>query len=148
MVADPISVDLLRAASRSESFPKDWSPERTQAALGNYRKFLLLAAKNPGRPIAPTRDIDQFWHLHMLHPQAYYDDCQRLLGKILDHDGGFGKDPQELPVLGQHFDQTASMWQAAYGEPYVPLVAGADSTDMTKCWHNCQSRCHHECKSN
>lgn len=143
MAAAVISVDLLQAASRSESFPKDWTPERTRQAVADYEKFLRLAAENPGKPLAPTRDIDEFWHLHMLHPQAYYEDCQRLFGKILDHDGGFGKDPKELPILAMHFEQTASLWQQAYGEAYTGPDGGA-----TKCWHNCQSRCHHACKSN
>ena len=145
MVADIISVDLLRSASRSESFPKDWTPDRTQAGLDNYRKFLLLAANNPDRLIAPTRDIDEFWHLHMLHPQAYHDDCQRLMGRILDHDGGFGASPEELPILGHHFEQTARLWEAAYGEPYAGPSQTSDG--MTKCTRNCVSRCQRACKT-
>ena len=143
MTAGVISVDLLRAASRSEGFPKDWTEARTRAALEGYEKFLRLAAENPGQPVAPTRDIDEFWHLHMLHPQAYYNDCQRLFGQILDHDGGFGKEPEEQPILANHFRQTAQLWEKTYGEPYVGPGNGP-----TKCWHNCQSRCQRACKSN
>jgi hypothetical protein len=34
-----LSVDLARAAERSESFPKDWTPERTRRAIEGYVKF-------------------------------------------------------------------------------------------------------------
>lgn len=141
-----ISVDLLRAAKRSDNFPKDWDEERTQRALSNYERFLRLAAKYPEQPIAPTRDIDEFWHLHMLHPRAYFEDCQRLLGGILDHDGGFGKGDGELPLLQKTFESTEELWVKEYGEPYL-AVGLEKGSGVTSCWHNCQSRCWHACKS-
>ena len=138
-----ISVDLLRAADRSDSFPDDWSVERTYRALTDYERFLRLAAKHPDEPLAPTRDIDEMWHLHMLHPVAYAGDCKRLLGYVLDHDGGFGKGDGELPVLQKVFERTRRLWEAEFGVTYGPATGDA----MTKCWHDCQSRCWHACKS-
>jgi hypothetical protein len=84
-----LSVDLVRAASRSESFPKDWIPTKIARAADDYARFLALARKHPRMALAPTRDIDLMWHLHMLHPVAYSADCKRLIGYVLDHDGGF-----------------------------------------------------------
>lgn len=141
--SSPVSVDLLRAAHRSESFPKDWTPEQTERAIARYVRFLQLAAENPDRPVAPTREIDTIWHLHMLSPVAYQRDCMALFGKVLDHDGGFGVDPEELPRLVEAFEDTAQRWEAKYGEPYESPETG----HATNCWHNCQSRCWHACKS-
>jgi hypothetical protein len=132
-----ISVDLLRAASRSDSFPKEWNEEKRQRALARYQKFLILAARHP------SRDIDEFWHLHMLHPQAYHDDCMRLFGRILDHDGGFGKSEDEVPQLARVHQRTARLWKEAFGEEY----AEQPQDGATNCWHDCQSRCWHACKS-
>jgi hypothetical protein len=139
-----ISVDLGEAARRSDSFPVGWSDEKLQAAIGRYERFLRLAAKHPDAPLAPTREIDEIWHLHMLQPVAYARDCHRLMGHLLDHDGGFGKAPEELPVLRATFESTAKLWREEYGESYEPELA-ADG--VTKCWHDCQSRCWHACKS-
>lgn len=139
-----ISIDLLEAARRSDDFPKDLDDDQVRATFGRYEQFLLLVAKHPGVPLAPTREIDAVWHLHMLRPRAYHDDCMRLLGYLLDHDGGFGKEPEELPVLQRTFLRTAKLWEEAYGERYLPEVT---ADDMVKCWHNCQSRCWHACKS-
>ena len=138
-----ISTDLIEASERSDTFPADWSTERRHVARQRYEMFLQLAGRHPGVPLAPTRDIDEMWHLHMLSPRAYYEDCMRELGRILDHDGGFGKMPGEMPALKETFNRTAWLWQEAYGEPYVP-DAGADAV---KCWHDCQSRCWNACKS-
>lgn len=144
-VAPIISVDLVEAARRSEHFPSDWSPEKVRRAVERYEKFLRLAAKHPGATIAPTRDIDEMWHLHMLSPRAYYNDCIRLMGRILDHDGGFGQDPGERPILGASFNQTATLWEQEYGESYVGELPPSETT--VKCWHDCQGRCWHACSN-
>jgi hypothetical protein len=138
-----VSVDLLRAASRSDTFPKEWTEERRRRSLARYEKFLLLAARHPDVPVAPCRDIDEFWHLHMLQPQAYHDDCMRLFGFILDHDGGFGKSEEEVPVLAAVHERTARLWREAYNEEYSETPEEA----ATDCWHDCQSRCWHDCSS-
>lgn len=140
-----ISIDLMEAARRSDSFPKDWSEERTRNAIAKYERFLRLVAKHPRTPVAPTRDIDTIWHLHMLSPRAYYEDCHRLLGEVLDHDGGFGKDPTEIPILKATFEGTAKLWLETYGEPYVNV--DADGNPSVDCWHDCSGRCWHACKN-
>ncbi len=140
-----ITVDLIESARRSDHFPKEWSATKVQRALDRYTRFVLLAARHPGLALAPTRDIDEMWHLHMLSPRAYYEDCMRLFGEVFDHDGGFGKDASEVSMLRTTFERTARLWEAAYGEPYVDDHAAANAT--TKCWHDCQSRCWHACKS-
>ena len=136
-----ISADLLHAWQRSEKKPEGWTLETAQRALIRYKRYLALIADEPGRPYAPTFDIDEMWHLHMLSPVAYVKDCMRLFGHVLDHDGGFGKEDDELPVLQAVFESTAARWMSKYGEDY------AAARDATKCWHDCQSRCWHACKS-
>jgi len=86
------------------------------------------------------------WHLHMLHPRAYWNDCMRLFGMIFDHDGGFGKGDGELEVLKETFKTTARLWLSEYGEPYSLDVIS--DPQMEKCWHDCQGRCWHACSEN
>lgn len=137
-----ISADLLHAWHRSEHKLSNWTDATARSAYERYGRFLRLVADNPHRPVAPTRDIDEMWHLHMLAPVAYQRDCLRLFGHVLDHDGGFGQAADELPVLQRVFEETAARWKAKYGEEY-----GSDSCGTTKCWHDCQSRCWHACKN-
>ncbi|WP_437995695.1 glycine-rich domain-containing protein-like [Sorangium sp. So ce185] len=135
---DIISVDLVRAALRSEELQS--TPEDELAAdVRDYEHFLLLAKEHPEIPIAPTKRIDRIWHLHMLHPKAYVADCMRLFGDILDHDGGFGGTREEEPVLQAMFVTTAALWEARFGEPYVGSVVA--------CKRNCVSRCQRRCSS-
>jgi hypothetical protein len=149
----PLSVDLVRAALRSDDTPKDWTLADIERALLRYRRFLSLVMASPRTPIAPTRDIDVMWHLHMLSPRAYFSDCMRLFGELLDHDGGFGKGEGEEAPLIACYEHTRRRYEAAFGEPYGPATnadhaQGGDADPAAhKCWHDCQSRCWHACQS-
>ena len=134
-----ISIDLVRAAKRSEEL-KNLPEEELRENARAYERFLELAGRHRGA-LAPTRAIDQMWHLHMLHPVAYHRDCMRLFGRILDHDGGFGSVPEEEPLLKQVFEKTARLWEEAFGEPY----GQSRSDGAEKCWHNCKNTCWHAC---
>ncbi len=142
-----VSVDLLDASCRSDDFPKDWTREQRERALDRYCKWLRLKQKHLMARMAPTRDIDLFWHLHMLSPVAYHRDCMRLFGKLLDHNGGFGKGPGELPELQRVFTQTATWWEEEYGEPYREDGQWLRDAVLTDCWHDCQDRCWHACQN-
>lgn len=37
----------------------------------------------------PSKLIDIFWHSHMLSPKKYAEDCELLIGEIIDHDAGY-----------------------------------------------------------
>lgn len=146
-MAQLITVDLKDRATRSENIPEDWTEEKIDAAIERYEKFFRLAAKHSEKSIAPTRDIDEIWHLHMLSPVAYYRDCISIMGEILDHDGGFGAVPEELSQLEETFVNTSKLWEEEYGTPYVEDPEAQLDEDMKKCWNNCVSRCHNACKS-
>jgi len=130
-----VSADLLRASYRSEAFPADWSELRRRESLERYLKWLGLKVLYPARRLAPTRDIDLFWQLHMLHPVAYHRDCLANFGRLFDHDGTFGKGPGEAAALREVFLATGTLYEATYGEPYgengrsVGALAAADT------WH-------------
>jgi len=142
-----VSVDLVRASYRSDDFPQDWSQQQREAACARYQKWLRLKRGHANSPLAPTRDIDRFWHLHMLSPVAYSRDCMALFGKLLDHDGGFGKEEGERPELQRVFEQTARWWELEYGEPYLDDGRWLKDAVITDCWHDCSGRCWHACSS-
>ncbi len=141
-----LSVDLVRASRRSDDFPSDWSDAQRIEGERRYRQWLELKRRNPGARLAPTRNIDLFWHLHMLAPVAYLRDCTRLFGRVLDHDGGFGKDPAELPTLQAVYADTARLWESTWGTAYADDGTRVDD-QLQKCWHDCQSRCWHACSN-
>jgi hypothetical protein len=136
-----ISIDLVRAARRSDTYFVGADEAALIFARDRYLKFLVLVAEEADRPLAPTRDIDWMWHLHMLSPRAYVEDCRRIFGDILDHDGGFGSEESERLELMRVFEETSALWTARFGESY----GGEPTAGIVKCTRNCVSRCWHAC---
>lgn len=115
-----ISADLCEAARRSDGPLSQLDDKGRQVILERYRRFMLLCKKYPESNIAPTTDIDEMWHVHMLCPVAYFNDCREYFGGILDHNAGFGAEPSELSQLQAIFDATATLWADNFGESYIP----------------------------
>jgi len=111
-----LSVDLVEAAMRSNGVLSSLDKEVLIKIEERYKKFLLLAQKYSNVALSPTFDIDEMWHLHMLHPRSYYNDCIRLFGDILDHNGGFGKKKEEIPTLISYANETQSLWEKEFGD--------------------------------
>lgn len=133
-----LSVDLLQRAQRSEVFI-EWSQPAISQSVERYKKFLFLIKKYPDFAFAPSIDIDEIWHLHMLSPKAYYTDCMNLFGEILDHDGGFGALEDEKEELANYFNETSQKWHDEFGENYATL--NVKNHGMTKCMKACRVAC-------
>lgn len=127
-----VSVDLIAAAKLSADVPRGYSDEDLKTALIQYEKFLLLAAKNRREHLVPTKEIDMMWHLHMLHPRAYYKDCMDMFGDILDHNGGYSLRNGETKGLAAALQITAALWEQEFGEGYSAAKASCPA-DKVSC---------------
>jgi len=83
-------------------------------AITRYGQFLDLARKDPGATLVPTLDIDLIWHVHMLSPRDYRDDCENMLGRLLTHD-----DQKSDKELSGAFEATSEKWAETHATPYV-----------------------------
>ncbi len=82
---DPIKMKLMDAEEG-----QGWSREHTDRMELAYRRFLTLLVKFPSETIAPSKDVDKFWHGHILDTMKYAEDCERVFGYFLHHFPYFG----------------------------------------------------------
>jgi len=143
-----VSVDLFSAAIRSEdSFFRNLPESVTKEAERRYRMFLALVQKYPDEVVSPSKDIDEMWHIHMLHPSAYYEDCISNFGYILDHDGGYGSaSAEEWEDLLRIFDRTAALWKKEFGEEYGGDTGIDVVAKCVKACAKCATKCRTACK--
>lgn len=113
-----LSFDYVKAARVSRGILASLEEDEVRTLAHRYRRFLALKARYMDLPIAPTEIIDEMWHLHMLHPRAYYRDCMEAFGTILDHAPGFGASPNEERALARTFARTSALYEQEFGEPY------------------------------
>ncbi|MBP0635910.1 glycine-rich domain-containing protein-like [Cupriavidus sp. AcVe19-6a] len=114
------TVDLIFLAKKERAKNKGDFLNRTdefiEQAEKRYRRYLALVKKHGGS-LAPTRDIDAMWHLHMLRPGAYEQDCRSYFGRMLDHQP-CGDDEASRTENWNAFDRAARLWEQEYGAPY------------------------------
>ena len=70
----------------SASYPLPrWTVKEAEKCCQLYKNFLLLQKKYLGAPLVPTREIDEFWHNHILYTEQYTKDCLNIFGQYLHH---------------------------------------------------------------
>lgn len=122
------------------------STEQVQLTEKWYRRFLFLTYKYPDRPIVPSKEVDDFWHQHILDTRNYARDCEAVFGYFLHHFPYFGlrgaKDEQELH---EAFTQTLELTRVEYGETPLDSLAGLreERTHAAVC-SDCRADCSSE----
>jgi hypothetical protein len=108
---DPIKFKLM---DREEG--QGWSRETVERMEIEYKRFLTLLVKHPSEPIAPNKDVDKFWHAHILDTQKYIDDCARIFGRYLHHFPYFGmRGADDAAALANAGRRTKELYAAEFG---------------------------------
>ena len=94
-----------------------WSREAADHNEIEYKRFLTLLAKYPGLVIVPNRNVDQFWHGHILDTAKYAEDCKQVFGHFLHHFPYFGmRGTEDKAELASAASITRELLEAEFGE--------------------------------
>ena len=77
-----------------------WDLNKSEKAVFEYKKFMILATISP-TPVTPSDEIDQIWHLHIVHMRDYSQFC-KLLGKDIIHGPTEGGEIEDARYLKQY----------------------------------------------
>lgn len=85
----------LECVSYKACRDEGWSLEKVDQVENEYRVFLQIIRDNENiHSVAPTLNIDKYWHYHILDTAKYHDDCNSLFGQYVHHfpySGVFGE---------------------------------------------------------
>ena len=83
---DQLDCGYIIDAMCAESYPLPrWTREDATHCCKIYKNYLWLIKIHPNATLVPTREIDEFWHNHILYTKRYTDDCQQIFGYYLHH---------------------------------------------------------------
>jgi hypothetical protein len=96
-----------------------WSQEKTDAVEVEYRRFLYLMKLFPHEQTSPTRDVDTFWHHHILDTVKYAADCDTVFGYFLHHYPYVGMEgaPDDAEVRQRCAERMRELYQQVFGAP-------------------------------
>lgn len=109
----PIKYKLMHRQSG-----EDWPQAKADMAEREYRRFLYLMKAFPGEQCAPLREVDMFWHYHILDTKKYMADCDAVFGHYLHHyphAGMEGADDDEA-VHHTASDRMRQLYDLAFGD--------------------------------
>src|SRR5438445_10428075 len=75
---DPIKLKLMDSEEG-----QGWSREYADRMELAYKRLLTLLATHPEETLAPGKDVDKFWHRHILNTLKYAEDCHNVFGRFL-----------------------------------------------------------------
>jgi hypothetical protein len=112
MDLDPIKFKLMDADEG-----QGWSRQQVDRIEIAYRQFLTLLVKYPESTIAPSKEVDKFWHGHILDTMKYAQDCEEVFGYFLHHFPYFGMrgadDAAQLDAAGK---ETQRLYAQEFGK--------------------------------
>jgi hypothetical protein len=102
-----------------------WTRAFAEHMETRYKRYLTLVAKYPREAMAPDRDVDSFWHAHILDTRKYIDDCERVFGFYLHHFPYLGmRGPEDAAALAKAGERTRELYEAEFGAgPIGPRAA-------------------------
>ena len=93
-----------------------WSRATADRLEIEYKRFLTLLVKHPDSVIAPSKDVDAFWHGHILDTMKYAEDCERVFGYFLHHFPYFGmRGAEDAAALARAAETTRELLQKEFG---------------------------------
>lgn len=78
--------DLTSIRSRVAKEHSELTAERLSEMELKYLRFLMQCKAEPNVRHQPDKDVDLYWHAHILHTKQYIEDCQRYFGYFLHHE--------------------------------------------------------------
>ena len=101
------------ALKRKLETTEGWSAESVAEAEQLYRRYLSLAVVYPDQALGPSREIDDFWHAHILDTRAYMADCEMLFGKYMHHFpyGGESGSALDAAICNAAYAQTCELFR-------------------------------------
>jgi hypothetical protein len=93
-----------------------WTAEKCDAVEVDYKRFLALKRAYHDVEIVPNKEVDLFWHQHILDTEKYAQDCELLFGNFLHHYPYFGMQGEEdYARLCAAFSETQSLYALHFG---------------------------------
>jgi hypothetical protein len=113
-----------------------WTSSQCNEAEREYKRFLALKREYPEKDIVPHRQLDHFWHQHILDTEKYARDCQEIFGQFLHHYPYFGMNgDQDAQNLTNAFEETKALYLLHFGEEYLGF---AKRCKAPKCRTQCK----------
>src|SRR5713101_407303 len=82
-----LDLESVKIRMMDPELGEGWTREYAEGIEQGYRNYLTMLAKyqDHAEDILLSKDVDEFWHTHILQTIKYTEDCEAVFGKYLHH---------------------------------------------------------------
>src|SRR5215213_3409132 len=113
-----LDLESVKTRLMDPELGEGWTREYADSIEGAYKTFLSMVVKYPehAEHIMLSKDVDEFWHTHILQTMKYADECEAVFGRFLHHAPHVGEltdaDHEKRAVLTE---KTRTLYQREFG---------------------------------
>src|SRR5712691_12337115 len=123
---DALDLDPIKLKLMNPEEGQGWSREYADRMELAYKRFLTLLVTHPEETLAPCKDVDKFWHGHILDTLKYAEDCDRVFGRFLHHFPYFGmRGAEDAANLAKAAENTRRLYRQEFGTTQTGAVCSA-----------------------
>ena len=113
-----VDLEPIKLRVMDPELGEGWTREHAESIESAYRNYLAMLVKHPEdvEDIVVSKDVDEFWHTHILHTMKYTEDCERMFGRYLHHSPhGRERTPAEAKARAASIEKTQNLYQREFG---------------------------------
>ena len=82
-----LDLESVKVRLMDPELGEGWTREYADGIEQGYRNYLTMLTKyqDHAEDILLSKDVDEFWHTHILQTIKYTEDCEAVFGKYLHH---------------------------------------------------------------
>jgi len=131
-----LDLSMIKLKLQDHEEGQGWTADECDSIEIEYKKYLALKRHYPQKDIVPHKQVDIFWHQHILDTEKYANDCENLFGYFLHHYPYFGMNGKEdAQNLADAFEETKQMHLYHFNEDYIGM---ATRCKAPKCRTQCK----------
>jgi hypothetical protein len=88
-----LNLESVKLRLMDEELSEGWSRDYADSIEVAYKHYLTMLVKHQddAQDIMLSKDVDEFWHTHILQTEKYTKDCMTVFGAYLHHNPHIGK---------------------------------------------------------
>jgi len=98
----------------------DWSINKAQRAIEEYKRFIYLCAVST-KELTPSDEVDQVWHLHLAYTRDYWGPFAEAVGKKIHHGPTTGGENERQRYIS-NYAETLKLYEQEFATKPPPDI--------------------------
>jgi len=114
-----LDLEAVKLRVMDAELGEGWTREYADSIGAAYKNYLTMLVKYPddAEDILLSKDVDEFWHTHILQTTRYAKDCQDVFGNFLHHEPHVGeRTAADLERRSALAEKTRGLYAREFGD--------------------------------